>query len=91
MTVALCENLPMTSEQEAARQQAISTKAELDQLKAEETALKERIRKARIAVGWAILEARRVSVSQAELVTDLKEQRETLRRWENEAKNAQES
>lgn len=88
MTVALCENPTMTPEQETARQKAINAKSELDRLKAEEDALKERTREARLAVGDAIADARRVDVSQATLVDDLGEQRETLRRWENEAKNA---
>lgn len=87
MTVALCENPTMTPEQEVARQQAINAKAELDRLKAEEAALQERIRTVRTAVGRAIAQARQVDVSQSQLVEDLGEQRETLRRWENAAKD----
>lgn len=88
MTTALCENPPMTNEQEAALRQAKESKARLDQMKQEERELQERIRKARLEVGEDIAGARAVKVTQALLVEELGEQRETLRRWQDAAEKA---
>lgn len=88
MTTALCENPLMTNEQEAALQRVKESKARLDQLKQEERELQERIRRTRLEVGEDIADARAVKVTQALLVEELGEQRETLRRWEDAAKKA---